>query len=90
MTDSHDDEIVRRDSDTDREEPAVAIVEVVADLKGTPAEELPPAYDYIGEMLSKLYSNPPKPEAQMTVEFTYSGYRITVEQSGAAEFVRVT
>jgi len=27
----------------------------------------------------------------MTVEFTYSGYRITtIEQSGTAEFVKVT
>jgi len=89
MIDSHDDEIVHQELDTDREEPAIAIVEVVADLKGTPAEELPPAYHYINRTLSNLYSNPPKPEAQMTVEFTYSGYRITVKQSGAAEFVNV-
>ncbi|PSQ27796.1 hypothetical protein BRD03_06160 [Halobacteriales archaeon QS_9_68_17] len=90
MTDSRDDEIVHRELDTDREEPAITIVEVVADLKGTPAEELPPAYDCINGMLLNLYSNPPKPGAQMTVEFTYSDYRITVEQSGAAEFVHVT
>ena len=90
MTDPHDDEIVHRELDTDREEPAVSIAEVVADLKGTPVTELPPTYDCIGGMVSELYSNPPEPEAQVTVEFTYSGYRITVEQSGAAEFVHVT
>lgn len=35
-------------------------------------------------------SNPPSPEAQMTVEFTHSGYRITIEQRGAAEFGHIT
>lgn len=63
---------------------------MVADLEGTPVTELPAIYDCIDEMLSGLYSNPPAPEAQMTVEFTYCGYRITIEQSGAAEFVHVT
>ncbi|WP_348608645.1 HalOD1 output domain-containing protein [Halobaculum rarum] len=90
MTDPHDDEIVRRELNTDREEPTVAIAEVVADLEGTQADELTTAYDCIDGMISELYSNPPSPEAQMTIEFTYSGYRITVEQSGAAKFVKVT
>lgn len=90
MTETHDDEIVHREFDTDREEPAIAIAEVVAELEGTPVEDLAPTYDRIDGMLSNLYANPPASEAQMTVEFTYSGYRITVEQSGAAEFVHVT
>ncbi|WP_252699653.1 HalOD1 output domain-containing protein [Natronosalvus vescus] len=90
MTETHDDEIVHWGLDADREEPAVAIAKVVADLTGTSLSELSPAYDYIDGILSGLYSNPPEPEAQITVEFTYCGYRITVEQSGAAEFVHVT
>ncbi|MFD1647672.1 HalOD1 output domain-containing protein [Haloarchaeobius litoreus] len=90
MTEAHDHEIVRRELNTDREEPAVAIAEVVAELEGKPADELTSTYDCIDGMISELYSNPPSPEAQMTVEFTYSGYRITVEQSGTAEFVRVS
>lgn len=63
---------------------------MVADLEGTPAEKSPSTYDCIGGMLSGFYSNPPAPEAQMTIEFTYCGYRITVEQSGAVVFVHVT
>lgn len=90
MTETHDDEIIHRESDTDREETAAAIAEVVADLEGKPIEELPTTYNCIDGVLSNLYSDPPEPEAQMTVEFTYSGYRITVEQSGAAKFVHVT
>ncbi len=84
MTEPHDDKIVHRKLKTDREEPAVAIAEVVAELEGTNVEEMTTTYDCINGMISELYSNPPLPEAQMTVEFTYSGYRITVEQNGAA------
>jgi hypothetical protein len=90
MTETHDEDIVHRELNTDREEPAVAVAEVVADLKGKRVDELTATYDCIDGMISELYSNPPSPEAQMTVEFTYSGYRITVEQSGAAKFVQVT
>lgn len=89
MTEPHDNEIVHRELNTDREEPAVAIAEVVAELEGKRADELTTIYDCIDGMISELYSNPPSSEAQMTVEFTYSGYRITVEQSGAAKFVQV-
>lgn len=62
MRDTHDDEIVHRELYTDSEEPAIAIAEVVADLEGTPVEELSPTYDCIDGMLSNLYSNPPDPE----------------------------
>ncbi|WP_262177955.1 HalOD1 output domain-containing protein [Haloarcula laminariae] len=90
MTETHNDEIVRRELDTDIEEPAIGIAEVVAELEGISVTELPATYNCIDGMLSELYSNPPEPEAQMTVEFTYGGYRITVEQSGTAEFIRVS
>lgn len=89
MKETHDDEIVHRKLNTDRADPTVAIAEIVAELEGKQADELTVAYDCIDGMISELYSNPPAPEAQMTVEFTYSGYRITVEQSGAAKFVHV-
>lgn len=89
MTEPHDDEIVHRQLDTDRKEPGVEIAEVIADLEGTPVTELSTIHDCIDGMLSELYSDPPEPEAQMVVEFTYCGYRITVEQSGAAEFIHV-
>jgi hypothetical protein len=90
MTETHDNEIVHRELNTDREEPAVAIAEAVADLEEKQVSELTPTYDCIDGMISELFSNPPSSEAQMTVEFTYSGYRITVEQSGAAQFVQIT
>jgi len=45
-------------------------------------------YDCIDGMLDELFSNPPAPESQMEVEFSYETYRITVEQNGAAKFVK--
>ncbi|WP_050032400.1 HalOD1 output domain-containing protein [Halorubrum halophilum] len=89
MTETHDDEIVHRELNSDREKPSIAIVEAIADLEGKQADELTPIYDCIDGMLSELYSNPPSPEAQMAVEFTYGGYRITVKQSGTADFIHV-
>lgn len=90
MTEPHDDEIVHRKLNVDRENPSIAVVEVIADLKRKETDELSPIYDCVDGMLSELYSTPPSPEAQMAVEFTYGGYRITVEQDGTAEFIRVS
>lgn len=89
MTETHDDEIVHRELNTDRDKPSIAIAEAIADLEEKRADELTPIHDCIDGMLSELYSNPPSAEAQMAVEFTYSGYRITIEQNGTAEFIQV-
>ncbi len=62
----------------------------MADIENRDADELPTIYGCIDGMLAELYSDPPAPEAQIGVEFTYAGYRITVEQSGAAKFIQVT
>jgi hypothetical protein len=63
MTKTHDDEIVHRELNTDREEPAVAVAEIVAELEGKHADELTTTYACIDGMISELYSNPPSPEA---------------------------
>jgi hypothetical protein len=39
-------------------------------------------------MLDVVFENPPAPEAQVEVTFSYEGYRITVEQNGRARFVQ--
>jgi hypothetical protein len=88
-TDQHDDEIVHRTLNTDSDEPAVAVAEAVADLEDSEPDELPATYNCIDGMLDELYADPPSPEAQMEVSFTYAGYRITVEQDGDATIVAV-
>ena len=90
MTNEHDDKIVHRDLDTDDENPSGQIVEVVAELKNTDIEELTAAWSIIDDILSHLFEDPPAPEAQAQIKFSYEGYRITVEQNGHAEFVEVS
>lgn len=87
--DQHDDEIVHKTLNTDSDEPAVAVAETVAELEDSEPDELPTTYSCIDGMLDELYANPPSPEAQMEVSFTYAGYRITIEQDGTAKFVAV-
>ena len=89
MAANHDDEIVHRELDTDVENPAVAVAEVVAELKETEAGDLSTTYDRVDGVLDNMFSTPPASEAQMTVTFTYEDFRVTVEQNGAARFVQV-
>jgi len=60
----------------------------VADLEGKDQADLATIYECIDHMIDHIFSVPPAPEAQVRVEFSYEGYRITVEQNGHAEFVK--
>jgi hypothetical protein len=82
-------EIVHRQFDTDQDDPATAIAEAVADLKDTETTELTTMYEHVDHLVDHLFSNPPSPDAQVQVEFTYEDYRITVDQDGTARFVSV-
>lgn len=89
MSDKHTDEIVHRTLSTDDDDPAVDVAKVVAELEDVKPDELPTTYNCIDGMLDELYAEPPSPDAQMEVSFTYAGYRITVEQNGDAKFIAV-
>lgn len=88
MEQNPDGRIVRRELDTDAENPAVEVAQAVADIEDTDATSLANMYDCVDGILDELFSTPPADEAQMVVEFSYSDYRITVEQNGVAEFVK--
>ncbi|ELY97441.1 HalOD1 output domain-containing protein [Natrialba asiatica] len=88
MSDRTEREVVHRDLDPDGDNPSVQVVEEIMDFEGADATELPTIYDCIDGMLNELFSNPPSPEAQMEVKFSYHGYRITVKQNGNAKFVK--
>lgn len=76
--------------DVDQDDPEVGIVEVVSELEDQPVESLPPVYETIDNIIAQLFSDPPPAEAQAMVQFTYSGYRIDVQQSGDATFMNVS
>ena len=88
MTSHPDSEIVRQKLDTDVDDPAVQIAESVADLENKDSTELQTLYGCIDGVLDNLFSQPPAPEAQMQIEFSYETYRITINQDGVAEFVK--
>jgi len=87
MTDDPEEEIVRRNLDSSRENPAIQIVEHLAEIEDTDATDLPTIYECIDGILNNLFSNPPDKKAQMQVEFSYATYRITIDQNGTAEFI---
>jgi len=88
MSDQNDQKIIHRDLDTDAEEPAAEVVRVVADLEGEDPSAISNMWECTDDVLDHLFSNPPSPEAQMQIEFSYEEYRITVEQNGSARFIK--
>lgn len=82
-----DDATVRADFDTDEPEPGLAVAEAVAELKGVDPTELSAIYDCIDNVLDHVFSEPPAPDANVEIAFTYEGYRVTIRQDGTATFV---
>ena len=87
MSDSTEADVERRKLDTDRGDPAEQIAEIVADLEETDYTQIGTVYRCIDDVLAEIFSTPPAPEARVEVTFSYEGYRITVDQTGHAEFV---
>lgn len=81
-------DIIHRELDTDRENPAVQIAETIAEIEEKEATNLANTYKCVDGVLTEIFSTPPSPEAQMQVEFSYEGYRITIEQNGSTKFVK--
>jgi hypothetical protein len=86
---SDDDRIVHRQFDTEQDDPATAVAEAVADLQGSETTDLSTMCEQVDHLVDHLFSTPPDPGAQVQVEFTFEGYRITVDQDGSARFVEV-
>ncbi|MHB9288052.1 HalOD1 output domain-containing protein [Halobacteriales archaeon Cl-PHB] len=84
-----DPDVVHRKLDTARENPAAELSEFVAELEGAEAADLQPVWERIGDLLSNVFTTPPTAAAQVQVQFSYEGYRITVEQDGRAKFVKI-
>lgn len=90
MADPLEHEIVHREIDTSESEPGVEISKAVADLEETDTTELTSIWGCTDHVLDHLFSDPPSPEAQMEIKFSYEGYRISVDQDGSARFVKIT
>ncbi|MDH5021580.1 HalOD1 output domain-containing protein [Halobacterium rubrum] len=89
MGDSKENRIVRRELDPDGPAPGEQVGEIVASLAEGDVENAPVADHQIDDVLSPVFSDPPAPDAQVEISFTYGPYRVTVEQNGRARFVEV-
>lgn len=87
MSAAGDDDAIHRELDTDRDEPTLAIAEVVADVEDRDVTSVATVYDCLDDVLETVFSNPPSEEADLQVSFSYEGYRIVVDQDGSATFV---
>lgn len=89
MSDYRERNVVHRELDTDRENPAVQVAEVVAELEDKQPEELTTTYDCLDHVIDNIFSDPPSPEADLQITFSYEGYRVTVEQDGTTRFAEL-
>jgi hypothetical protein len=76
--------------DVDTEIPEVNVVEVIAELEDRDSSDLSEIYDTIDHLIEKLFSEPPSAEAQAVLQFSYEGYRITLNQDGYATFMKIS
>lgn len=88
MKDHPEGEIIHRELDTEREEPGIQIAEAIAEIEGKKVTDLGSMYNCVDGVLNDIFSTPPSSSAQMEVAFNFEGYRITIEQSGEATFVK--
>ena len=77
-----EDTIVRREVEPTERQANYRVLETVAEVEGVDVTALPPMYDRVDHMLDELFSEPPAPEAQVEVTFSFHGYRITADQEG--------
>lgn len=73
----------------DREAPEYELVRAIAAFEGKDTVELSPLYETINDLVEKLYTNPPRTDAEARLEFTYEGYRVVLTQDGHASVRKV-
>lgn len=88
MEDQPERKIITRQLDVGADDPSTLVAEAVADIEGKDPTELATIYERMDGTLDHIFSDPPSPEAQLEITFSYEGYRITVRQDGTAKFVK--
>jgi len=88
MVNDPEKKIIHHELDTDVENPATEVANAIADIEERDVTDLGTMYECVDGVLDHLFSNPPTPNAQMEVEFSYENHRIRSEQNGNAEFMK--
>ena len=64
-------------------------IEIIAELEGKEMDEIPSLYKELDHRITILFQNPPSPESQVALSFSYAGYRVTITQQGMVELIPV-
>ena len=91
---SHDSSELDRDTvsrvfDPEGDDPNMKVLAVISDLEDCDPRDCSPLYTTIDDVIADIYEDPPSPDADVEITFSYEGYRITLRQDGRAEFVPV-
>ncbi|WP_220587097.1 HalOD1 output domain-containing protein [Haloarcula salinisoli] len=81
--------IVRRQIPPDPATSEYDLLEILADIEEVDIETLPPLYNQVEHVVETLFKTPPSADAQMSISFSYAGYRITIDRTGTVQFVPV-
>jgi hypothetical protein len=90
-TDGHsaDQRIYHRTVEPETERANERLLRLIADLEGCEMTDLPPLYNRIDDLLTDIFDSPPPAEAQAELEFSYYGYRITIDQAGEVSLMKL-
>ncbi|MDS0281573.1 HalOD1 output domain-containing protein [Haloarcula onubensis] len=81
--------VVRRQITPDPETSEYDLLEVLAEIEDCDIESLPPLYNEVEHVVETLFKTPPSAAAQMSVSFSYAGYRIRLDRDGTLQLVPV-
>ena len=88
-SDADDRQIHHRTVEPEPERANERLLRHVADLEGCELTDLPPLYNRIDDLLNDIFDSPPPSEAQAELEFSYYGYRITIDQTGDLSLMKL-
>jgi len=80
---------VRSQITPDPETAEYDLLEIIADVEGCQIEDLPSLYNEVEHVVETLFKTPPSTAAQMSLSFSYIGYRVTLDRRGNVKLVRV-
>jgi hypothetical protein len=81
--------IVRFEIDPNPETAEYDLLEGIARHRHVAIEELPSLYRCIDHLVQSMFEDPPDREAQVELQFSYAGNRVTITQRGYVKLVPV-
>lgn len=82
-------QVIKTTIDTDPTTAEYAFLEVIAEVEGVEMDHLPSLYDQVDHLIERLFKQPPAPEAQVELSFSYAGHRVRLTQGGQLTVLNV-